>query len=94
MCCVFDADGVVVDAVCVCEKCEVWVMWELHDVVGVAEGMEPVVSMVGVVCKDGRVSLLMLSGSDLRTRLLLRVWWSMTENMSWEMRGIFQMSLS
>ena len=49
MCCVFDADGVAVDAVCVCEKCEVWVMWELHDVVGVAEGMEPVVSMVGVV---------------------------------------------
>ena len=38
-----------VDAVWVCEKCEVWVMWELHDVVGVAEGMEPVVSMVGVV---------------------------------------------
>ena len=48
MCSVFDADGVVVDAVCVCEECEVWVMWKLHDVVGVAEGMEPVVSMVCV----------------------------------------------
>ena len=49
VCCIFNADGVMVDAVYVCEKCEVWVMWELHDVVGVAEGMEPVVSLVGVV---------------------------------------------
>ena len=49
MCCVFDADGVVVDGVYVCEECEVWVMWKLHDVVGVAERVEPVVAQVGVV---------------------------------------------
>ena len=46
VCGVFDADGVVVDAVYVCEECEVWVVWELHDVVGIAEGMEPVVALV------------------------------------------------
>ena len=49
VCSVFDADGVVVDAVYVCEEGEVWVMWKLHYVVGVAEGVEPVVAAVGVV---------------------------------------------
>ena len=49
VCCVFNVDGVVVDVVCVCEKCEVWVMWKLHDIVCVAEGVEPMVALVGVV---------------------------------------------
>ena len=30
VCCIFNADGVVVDAVYVCEECEVWVVWQLR----------------------------------------------------------------